>query len=141
MKATKTISLIAALAFLSGCMQSVESETPAPKEFTPPAAKVKKNDVVFNYSANGRTYRLHTRYDGILRAHGMEMTVVAGPAFAGGPEEDAEAQNTIRDAFRAQGICKEGLHPGILALNYGYVPERRSWIAKVRCSEKKQANI
>ena len=124
---------------LSGCMGSSTAD-PVPAQ-APQPAKVKKNDVVFNYSAGGRTYRLHTRDDTLLRAHGTDMTVVSGPAFTGATSEDALAQNTIRDAFRAQGICKDGQHPGILQFGYGYSTERGAWAAKVRCSEKRQANI
>jgi len=137
------IAIIGATAItlaVSGCMQAPDTKTatsaPAPK-----AAKVKKNDIVFNYSANGKTYKLHARYDSILRAYGTALSVVSGAPFTGATAEDAEAQNTIRDAFRAQGICKDGLHPGLLQFGYGYAPDLQSWGAKVRCSDKNQGNI
>ena len=127
---------------LSGCVQP--SETASTNTNTSPVEteNVKKNDIVFNYSANGKIYRIHSRYDRILRAYGTTVSVVSGgPAFTGSNSEDAEAQNTIRDAFRSQGICKDGLHPGLITFGYGYSAEFRQWSARVRCTDKIQANI
>lgn len=95
----------------------------------------------FTYSANGNTYRLQTKNDGLLRARITSVTVVEGTPFTGDVSEDPTVQNLIRDAFRAQGICPAGEHPGLLNFGYGYNQENDFWVARVRCSEKRQANV
>jgi hypothetical protein len=133
-------ALIAAFA-LTGCIE------PASTVDTKPAATAAKKPtktrglITFTYAANSKVYEITTKYDGLARSYGTELRVVSGTPLTGDLAEDAEAQNTIRDAFRAQNICGTGFHPGILGFNYGYYDPLGAWVAQVRCSEKVQSNI
>lgn len=134
------IALLSAILPLSGCITGTAQNAPAAAPVSPVMVAAKKNDVVFNYKANGKTYRVLARYDRILKGYGTALNITSGGTFNGSAIEDREAQNTIRDAFRAQGICKDGLHPGIIQFGYGFSAESGSWGAKVKCSEKRQEN-
>lgn len=92
----------------------------------------------FQYAANGKQYEIRYKWDSILAGYGADISRISNPGFAGGPEEDAEAQNTLRDAFRAK-VCNPGLHPGLLQLGYGY--SNGKWGAKLKCTSKFQANV
>lgn len=133
-----TVSAFVVAATLTACGSTDSSQTAATAT---QQTQVRKGDLIFDYSANAKTYRIQARYDRILRSYGMEIRAVSGAPLTGDPSEDAEVQNTIRDAFRAEGVCAEGKYPGILAFNYGYFEQLGAWAAQVRCSDKLQANI
>lgn len=123
---------------LAGCVPSETAKTaPVAKAETP----AQKGDIIFNYSSKGTQYKIHARYDTWIKVYGVELTRLSGGSFSGDTSEDAVVQNTIRDAFRSRKICKDGLHPGITQWNYGFIADRGTWGAKVRCSEVQQKNI
>ena len=126
---------------LSGCVSTEQAQTAPSTPTVPIETAAKKGDIIFNYRANGADYKIHARYDRLLRAYGLELIRLSGAPFTGASSEDKEAQNTIRDAFLSRKICKGGLYPGILQWNYGYIAERGVWGAKVRCTKEKQKNI
>lgn len=134
------IALLSAILPLSGCMTGTSQNTPVTAPITPVMVTAQKNDIVFNYKANGKTYRVLARYDSWLKGYGTALNITSGEAFDGSADEDREAQNAIRDAFRAQGVCKNGLHPGLIQFGYGFSAETGAWGAKVKCTEKLQAN-
>ena len=136
-----TVSALIMAVTLSACGTTDTSQTTAAAAQPTQETATRKGDLIFNYSANAKTYRIHARYDWILRSYGTEIRVVSGAPLTGAPSEDAEVQNTIRDAFRAEGVCKDGKHPGILGVNYGYFEQLGAWAAQVRCSDTLQANI
>jgi hypothetical protein len=104
------------------------------------AYKVPSKKEEFFYSDNDSKYRMQTTWDGILRARITAVNVEEGNAFTGKGNEFIDVQNLIRDAFRAENICENGEHPGILDFGYVYDPNNAVWAARVRCSEFFQKN-
>lgn len=143
MKTLTNAVLISTFIFVTGCVSTQETNSSPNTSVTSTSEiPVEDDHIIFNHSANGKIYRIHIiAYIRGLRAHQTYLSIVSGKPFNGSLSEDAEAQNTIRDAFRKKGICGEGLHPGMLQLRYQYIPKFGTWAGYVRCSEKRQANI
>lgn len=152
------ISATCLCSLLLGCVATDPSETssqaPAKNVYIASLHDLNKMPS-FTYSANGKHYLVRYKRDRVFNMIVAVLSVQSGKPFTGdaveGVEaqniitvEDAEAQNTIRDAFRSNKMCKDGKHPGILQFGYGpLLVSDGSWIwnSKVRCSKTHQANI
>ena len=126
----------------TGSSTASKSTTPSFPEATPENL-VSQGFTRFIYSAGGKTYAIFRKRDPLVRGEKVGIQVISGPAFTATIADDAEVQNTLRDAYRANKICAEGEHPGVLGIGYGPgiwggVP---TWTASVRCSTKLQSNI
>ncbi len=117
--------------------KQVAKEPPRTPEFF--ASKGFQN---FTYSASGKTYVVYFKRDRLARADKIVTHVTRGTPFTATTADDAEVQNMLRDAYRAQDLCGAGLHPGLIDLGYGpfIAGDVPMWSAYVRCSEKKQEN-
>lgn len=136
--------IILFFAFLSACSSTTQNEEQAavvnPLE-KGKAFKIQRAKEQFFYSANGIKYRLQTTWDGLLKARITVINVEEGTAFTGGGNESSEVQNLIRDAFRSEGLCENGEHPGLLDFGYVFDPNNFIWAARVRCSDTFQKNV
>lgn len=133
----------ALIAILSGC---TTTSAPSPKSQLTPleigkAVQIKDKVEEFTFAYRGNTYRLQTRRDTLLQARITVVNVEQGEVFTGKDDEDLLVQNVIRDAFRAEGICKDGKHPGLLNFGFLYDPREYYWVARVRCSDVLQKNV
>ena len=108
-----------------------------------PEFLAKKGFQSITFSASGNSYLVYFKRDRLARADKIVTYVSKGTQFTGTSADDSKVQNMLRDAYRARGLCKQGLHPGLINLGYGPGTDGDIvyWTAYVRCSEKKQANI
>ncbi|MGB7269266.1 MAG: hypothetical protein WBC90_07065 [Albidovulum sp.] len=135
---------------LAACTTGDSTATPAaangprvdPQALTP-QFMASKNFTRFDFSANGKTYAIWRKRDPLVRSDKVVTQVMRGTPFTATAADDREVQNMLRDAYRAQGICPDGQHPGLLGVGYGawIAGKTPSWGANVRCSAKVQANI
>ncbi|MEL6677328.1 MAG: hypothetical protein AAFQ51_01405 [Pseudomonadota bacterium] len=131
----KPLLLSAGLVLLAAC--GVPSNVdPASNHRTPELKTFEYTD------ASGQTYRIRHLYSASNGSYGTDIKAIGGTPLVFSPEDDARAQNTIRDYFNAE-VCSEGFFAGIIGINYKPQPdeEENTYGARLFCTPKKQENI
>jgi hypothetical protein len=139
-----SVAAVVAAFTLSGCMGSGDSSQNTPTEPTAVSMADLGKLKTFDYSANGKAYTFWIKEDKLFKKHKVIVAVKSGKRFTGDSSEDVEVQNTMRDGLRANGMCANGLHPGLIQFGYSSAPLERGdwgWFGFYACSEKFQKNI
>lgn len=150
MKIIRNTAPLLAVFALAGCSSSTEQSTSGDdtskvrqQQTLSPEEMTRRGFQQVSYSASGKTYVVYYQRDRLARADKVVTQVTKGTPFTATTSDDVEVQNMLRDAYRAHGLCAEGLHPGLINLGYGpfMAGGTPSWSAYIRCSDKLQANL
>lgn len=99
----------------------------------------------YSHKASGKTYTLFVaqKARGNLGKDKVHISVHRGAPFTATIADDAEVQNTVRDAYRALKLCPANSHPGISNFAYGpiMIGDVPTWNVFLRCTDKVQENI
>ncbi|MCR8828018.1 hypothetical protein [Pseudosulfitobacter koreensis] len=140
----KRTAALVALSLIAACSTGT-TQTPAATKVTTltPAYMAQNGFRQLSYTGGGKSYVLYTKRDALARGDKVLIQVTKGTPFTRTTADDVEVQNTVRDAYRALGLCPAGQHPGLISFGYGASPsvEPPTWSAYVRCSDKMQANV
>lgn len=133
---------------LVGCVASGGQETSSAAqkvEVSSPESYKSEGFAEYSYKASGKTYTLFVaqKARGSFGMDKVHISVRSGAPFTATSSDDAEVQNTVRDAYRALKLCPANSHPGIV--NFAYAPviigDVPTWNVYLRCTDKAQKNI